>query len=747
MYYSAPTYNIDTSEWEETSFETKRDVIKYIDSHYKYPSEYNIKYATGYWNRQAKIWQSTGSYPVYLNKSIEFKKHWDFEKRKSDKNGFVIYKKPSEGVEFPVPGLYYFYLNYCPIEHKDKGVMEFPTIYDGDYHYFMYILRCILYRKYAAVLKKRQSGYTLKNMAIKTNIIWFGTAQIAKTFASDESKVKDSWGIMQVYRDHINKHCGWKRGFDPSGVLNWQVRRKNKDGSYTGNLSKALGFTTKQDPTNGVGGSAAFIYGEESGINPTLDVTHEFITSNASLGGLVTGLIIYSGAVGELEKCEPLKHFLLNPEQDGFLPCDNNIEEDLEFGSKVGFFVPEWWNYVSVEEDEDGIPIGDAMYCFDENGNTNKELALKEIVKWRKLAERKSPEKYRFYCSQRPLSIKEAFAVRKTSKFPLNLIEAQKRRIEDKMFSIQYVDIDYDDKGKVTYKRSNKLPIKDFPISPKMENKEGVIVMIEPPIANPPWMTYIASIDPVKIGKSTNSQSLCSIYIYKLDTLVSREKEDLSSEHLLEHGKIVCYWCGRFDDIGDTHKRLQMMIEWYYAFTLVENNASQFINYMIGVNKQYMLVPTEQFVFDKELNSVSNGNKKDFGWGNYGRTFVDVILPFAIDYLKEKIKIETQEKTGEVMKVTYGVERIPDVMLLKEMEAYQEGLNVDRLVSFASLVAFISIILANRGANKRKEVSEKTKEDNSHLYKIVKQAFNTKRNFGNKNGGSGNPRSPFRNLR
>jgi hypothetical protein len=40
-------------------------------------------------------------------------------------------------------------------------------------------------------------------------------------------------------------------------------------------------------------------------------------------------------------------------------------------------------------------------------------------------------------------------------------------------------------------------------------------------------------------------------------------------------------------------------------------------------------------------------------------------------------------------------------MLLKEMQAYTEGLNVDRLVAFSALVAFMRIQQSNRGYAKR----------------------------------------------
>ena len=35
-----------------------------------------------------------------------------------------------------------------------------------------------------------------------------------------------------------------------------------------------------------------------------------------------------------------------------------------------------------------------------------------------------------------------------------------------------------------------------------------------------------------------------------------------------------------------------------------------------------------------------------------------------------------------LLRTKYGIERIPDPMLLKEMQAYADGLNVDRLVAF-----------------------------------------------------------------
>lgn len=715
MFYTAPTYNIDTKTWEQTTFNDRKEAIEYIDKQFKYPGKYNLKYTEGVWNEQGKTWQDTGSYPTFPVHSPEFKNHWLFERDKSQFDGFIIYRSVKEKLEFAVPGLFYFYLNYCPIKDKVKKGIFLPEIYDGDYHYYLYILRCILKRKFAVILKKRQSGYSLKNMSIMLNCIWFGRAAIAKVFAYLESKVKDSWVFLELYKEHINKNCGWTRGLDPSQRLDWQVRRKLNDGTYVGNLSIAKGFTTQQDPTNGVGGDAALIFGEESGINPTLDKTHEYITSNVGLGALTTGLIIYSGAVGELDKAEPLKDFILNPNNHNFLACANEIEDDLEFGPEVGFFAPEWWNYVSVETDKEGNPIGEAMRCYDKWGNTDKEKSLLEIKKWRTLAEKKKASTYRFYCSQRPLSIKEAFAFRKDSLFDVNQVAKQMQRISDNKYSLEHIDLMRNEKGQVVMEKSKRLPIDRFPLPEETIDKRGCVVIHERPVKDPKLgETYYATVDPIDVGKTTTSKSLFSIQIYKNDIEVTKIENGEHSVYL-EPGKLVAWWTGRYDNPNDTNELAEMLIELYAAWTVVENNISSFITHMIKKRKQKYLVPKKQIGFLKDLEANEN-SFNEYGWRNTGNIFDGHMLVSGVDSLTEIIYEEVTTE-GTTVKVTYGVERIPDVMLLKEMLAYYKGLNVDRLVSYCALMSFVKVQQAARGYAKRVEYGTGKPEVDPNLYK------------------------------
>ncbi len=121
------------------------------------------------------------------------------------------------------------------------------------------------------------------------------------------------------------------------------------------------------------------------------------------------------------------------------------------------------------------------------------------------------------------------------------------------------------------------------------------------------------------------------------------------------------------------------------------------------------------------------------------------MISYAIEFLREEMDVKTKED-GTVVHTTYGVTRIPDPMLLKEMLAYREGLNVDRLVAFTALIAFIRIQESNRGYVKRREVNSESLDKSKDLYKLKVGAF---RHIGNSSVSSLKrpPRSGFKNLR
>jgi hypothetical protein len=220
------------------------------------------------------------------------------------------------------------------------------------------------------------------------------------------------------------------------------------------------------------------------------------------------------------------------------------------------------------------------------------------------------------------------------------------------------------------------------------------------------------------------------------------------TETYIEPDKIVAAWCGRFDDLNKTHQKLEIIIEWYNAWTVIENNISLFIQYMISRKKQKYLVPKSQIMFLKDLGANASVYQ-EYGWKNTGVLFKNHLLNYAIEYTKEEL--DTVTKTdGTIVKTKYGIERIPDIMLIKEMAAYSEGVNVDRMVAFSALVAFMRIQQSNRGYAKRVIMDDAAKnlQKSENLYKLSSNPFrHMGRSAGSSSGGQNVKRSPFKNIR
>jgi len=434
--------------------------------------------------------------------------------------------------------------------------------------------------------------------------------------------------------------------------------------------------------------------------------------------------------VGDLDQCEPLKEMILNPTSNDIYAVETNLMDADGTIGLAGLFIPEQWS----------MPPH-----IDKYGNSLIEEALEAIrlerVKWKADL---NPEQYQLRISQKPTNIAEAFAYRKESVFPQGIISKQLKKIEDKDYAYEHIELERVQDG-IMAKRSNKLPISEFPVNKKAQDKTGCLVVWERPISNPEFGAYYASIDPVSEGKTTTSDSLCSIFVYKNSVEITRETQN-GLEHFIEPAKIVAAWCGRYDDINKTHEQLELIIEWYNAWTLVENNISLFIQHMIAKKKQKYLVPKQQILFLKDLGS-NRTVYQEYGWKNTGTLFKSHLISYAIEFLREEIDVET-DQDGNVLNTTLGIERIPDPMLLKEMLAYYPGLNVDRLVAFSALVAFSKIQESNRGYLKRRESESDNSLDNSkNLYKLKYSPFKNLGRGKTTLGGHKIKRSAFKNIR
>ena len=731
MYTDIPTW--DNGTWTTTSFDTRKEFGEFVFALFKEPGEYEFDDVSN------KIFISESTkfniekvYCVAPFKSKDFINYWDDQKAKC-RLGLII---KSGSKTWFLTRDYYMWLNFLPIFDKEEQKFGFAKIRDAQYHMALYEILAEINYMHVAILKKRQIASSYFHAGKLINQLWFEAGVTLKMGASlkDYINEKGTWKFLSEYAAFLNEHTAWYRPMSPDKVMMWQQKieiRKGDRKAEIGLKGTMQGMSFEKDPTNGVGGPVKFFFHEEAGIAPKMDTTFGYIKPALKSGMITTGLFIAAGSVGDLDQCGPLKKMILDPASNDIYPVKTNlIDKDNTWGES-GLFIPEQWSMPPYIDDYGNSLVQEALIALDKY--------FEEIKK------NKEPKDYQLEVSQHPRNIEEAFAFRKEAKFPPHLVNAQIKRIEEKEYSSEFLDISRDETGKVKVKATNKLPIAEFPISKKTEDKTGTLVVWERPVPDPTFGMYYGSIDPVAEGKTTTSDSLCSIYIMKAPVEVTKVTNG-EAETFIERDKIVAAWCGRFDDINKTHERLELIIEWYNAWTIVENNISQFINHMISRKKQRYLVPRNKIVFLKDLGSNANVFQ-EYGWRNTGVLFKNHMISYTQDFLTEEID-HIQKDDGTTVKIHYGVERIPDIMLLKEMQAYQDGLNVDRLVAFAALVSFLKIQQANMGYTKRivRDEASKKLENSKNLYTLKSSPF---RHMGRSGLGENQKfnRSPFKNLK
>jgi hypothetical protein len=734
IYQHIPTY--ENGEWTYTEFESRKDFYDFCLSIFKEPGEYEFDEASQLFNDQARVFNKNGIYCTAPSGTKDFIKYWDTEKEKCRKG--VIYKSGTKS--WYITRDYYMWLNFLPIFNKETQKYGFADVRDAQYHMALYEILAELDYKHCAILKKRQIASSYFHCGKLINQIWFEEGVTLKMGASlkDYINEKGSWKFLNEYESFLNKHTAWYRPMNPNKTMFWQQKieisnfvggQKRKTEIGLKGVIQAMSF--EKSPTTGVGGPTKYFFHEEAGIAPKMNQTYEYLRPALRSGMITTGTFIAAGSVGDLSQCDPLKKLILHPEANDIYAVPSTLIDDKGTIGTTGLFIPEQWSMPPYVDKFGNSQVTESLAALDEL-----------FAKWKKELD---PQEYQLRISQHPRNVKEAFDFRTLSKFPAHLVTAQMYRIEEKAYPYEFLDIYRNAQGSVEVQITNKMPIMEFPVTKNTEDKTGTLVVWERPTKDPEFGMYYASIDPVSEGKTTTSESLCSIYIYKTPVEVTKNNGS-EIQTYIERDKIVAAWCGRFDDIKKTHERLELIIEWYNAWTIVENNIPQFITYMIDRKKQRYLVPRNQILFLKDIGANATVYQ-EYGWRNTGTLFKSHMISYAIDFLTEELDQEVTSE-GKVVHTTYGIERIPDPMLLKEMIEYRDGVNVDRLVSFAALISFARVQQANRGYKKRYEETENVKKlDNNDKYsKLIRSPF---RHI----GGSGNgfsmrvPKQPFRNLR
>lgn len=691
-------------------FETRQEMYDFILPLFKEPGKYYFDENTKYFNEVATYYKTHDEIYVEARRnSKEYIDYWDFQKDRCTNGLYIVGKRNS----WFLPREYYMWLNFMPIFDKVKGKFDFPDIYDTQYHLALYELLAELDWKNAAIVKKRQIASSYYHSAKLINRIWFDEGVVLKMGASDKRYVSldGTWKYLEEYRNFLNEHTAWYRPMNPGKEMSWAQKIETDDhGRKTtrGLKGTLTAMSFDKSPVVSVGGPTKIFFYEEAGIAPTMAKTFEYIKSSLKMGQIVTGQFIAAGSVGELNQAEPLKKMLLDPDSADIYPVRTDLIDANKTVGMTGLFIPEQWSMPPFIDKYGNSRVKEALQALDKEFEETKRV--------------KSPTAYQLHISQHPRNIKEAFAFREENIFPMLIVDSQKTKISEGEFPYEVVDLEYNMNGDVVTKNTNAVPIDKFPFPMRDEHKEGAIVVWEQPDDNRSNNKYIASIDPVRVGATTTSKSLASIYIYKRGVVKMRTNVLGEEETYLEGDKIVCAWCGRFDDPNKTNEKLLKIVKWYNARCICENNVNSFILYCISKNAQGYLIPCNELMFRKDLSLTPTTSKSQcYGWSNDGSKFKDLILPMLIEFLTEEIAADFDDE-GTKTSCTLGINRIPDLMAMEEMSKYNPTLNVDRIIALGALVAYVKIQDANKITIIEREPTNL--EKNKDFHKLDKRAFN-----------------------
>lgn len=627
--------------------------------------------------------------------AIHFQKHGCFTKLRPNPNPnseygkwirteikrcWYGYVRPSDG-EW-IPGDYYYYLNYCPIQLIKKlpngqsvRTIDFPRVWDGQYLVQHYLYNARLHGHHASELASRGKGKSYIGAGLLAKRFKLGENQQVRekvqsvVTASDKKYIYGPNQILNMFKYYIDfqsQHTQFPRQLltDSAQLLMWESGFKDKEtGVRKGSQNAVIGVTTgvNQDKLNGSRGVLYLI--EEAGIFSDLGSLYQMIRPSVEDGKDVYGLIFAYGTAGdENSNFIDLQEMMYNP--DGY-----NMEKNPNVWDKEGqgrkwftFFYPAYLNRAN---------------CMDDNGNSNVTKALLEICQDRYVVKYNSTDINAITkrISQYPITPQEAIIRAHSTIFPITELNERLNQIDNNpnFYNDTYVgDLVFNGNGEVEFVISNDKPIRDFPTK---DNKiTGAIEIYALPEKDSngkiPNERYIAGADPYD-DDASNTMSLGSFFV--LDTWTDT---------------IVMEYTGRPVFANDYFEICRKGCLFYNAKLMYENNKKGLFAYFSMMNSSYLLAITPNYLKDKQLI-------KDIGYGNkaFGINATIAIKGYGYQKIREWLlqpytKIEKDAEGNDIEVQQANLYRLKNRALIKELILWNPDINVDRIMAMVQLVLY-----------------------------------------------------------
>ena len=381
---------------------------------------------------------------------------------------------------------------------------------------------------------------------------------------------------------------------------------------------------------------------------------------------------ILTGTGGDMKKFMDAKSLMFDVDNFNFLTYNNAKDEQRIHG----LFISHKYRMEAKEESSLGAFLDQPkdsdlhnVKMLVSNEEKATEITNANLERLKKAGDRVAYLKEKMYY---PQEVDDIFLNEDTNIFDIEGAKRQKSRLlQQERTGIPVVL--YDDGDGVKHEFTDKLPISNFPLK-NTDLKDAPVVIYEFPIDTPPYGLYVAGVDPYRQGKSSYSSSLGSVYIYKrMHQLTGEKYQDM----------FVASYCARPDKKETWEEQARLLIKYYNARTLCENDEISFIDYMISKNDAHYLERQPDWLKEIVPNTTV---RRDYGIHRSSEKIRDFLHGCLKKYTEETLVTE-RDDDGNVVSETKGMVKIFDPVLLEEMIQYNEDGNFDRIIAAELAIA------------------------------------------------------------
>ena len=145
----------------------------------------------------------------------------------------------------------------------------------------------------------------------------------------------------------------------------------------------------------------------------------------------------------------------------------------------------------------------------------------------------------------------------------------------------------------------------------------------------------------------------------------------------------VASYCARPDKKETWEEQARLLIKYYNARTLCENDEISFIDYMIAKGDAHYLERQPQWLMEVVPNTTV---RREYGIHRSSEKIRDFLHGCLIKYSEGVIFVDKDEQ-GNVTSEIKGMAKIFDPVLLEEMIQYNESGNFDRIIAAELAIA------------------------------------------------------------